>query len=270
LAGTGKTAAYEFYPSRALLEDEFNTIWRAQARWNAHLTEEMRATLHSIIFHQRPLKPVLVGKCWLEPSENRAARALPITQRFRIAQTISHLRVSQPGMPERRLTQAEREVLLARLYRGESIKIAEIVKKILNAPPETDLHTRESEIKGDATAERLAGKPKPKIPAPIGQAWHDFDLSVQNALVETILQYEAAEDVSSGIAALVILGVTADAAEPAITKTLPDGHAALSAKAMLKILPPPAGRCSIWTSLHREKSGLSRVGSHHCCATSWG
>jgi CRISPR-associated endonuclease Csn1 len=237
LAGTGKTAAYEFYPSRTLLEDEFNTIWKAQSGWNSALTEKMRATLHRIIFYQRPLKPVPVGKCWLETGEERASRALPITQRFRIAQTVSHLRVSEPGMPERRLAQAEREILLAGLYRGQPIKIADIIKKTLKLPPETDLHFRDNEIKGDATALRLAGAPKAKTPAPIGPAWHEFELATQSKIVETILSYEDAEDLSSGIAALAALGLTRDQAERAILQSLPDGHVSLSAKAMLKILP---------------------------------
>jgi CRISPR-associated endonuclease Csn1 len=237
LAGTGKTAAYEFYPSRVLLEDEFNTIWRAQSAWNSGLTEEMRARLHRIIFHQRPLKPVPVGRCWLETGEDRAPRALPVTQRFRIAQTVSHLRVSQPGMPERPLTQAERVGLLDRLYRGETIKVVDIVRKMLRAPPETDLHIRDTEIKGDATAERLAGKPKARSPSPIGPAWHGFDLPAQTTIVETVLAHEDAEDDAPGIAALAALGLTADQVKRTIAQVLPDGHAALSAKAMLKILP---------------------------------
>ncbi len=237
LAGSGKTAAYDFYPSRAMLEQEFETIWTAQSGWNPGLTAEMHGRLHRIIFHQRPLKPVPVGKCWLEPREDRAARALPITQRFRIAQTVSHLRINEPGMPERLLTQEERGAILAGLYRGEPIKIAAIIKKILKLPADTDLHTRETELKGDATALRLAGAPKAKTPAPIGAAWHELDLATQDAIVETISAYEAAEDVSAGIAALSALGLTQAQAERAIMQSLPDGHASLSAKAMRKILP---------------------------------
>jgi CRISPR-associated endonuclease Csn1 len=237
LAGSGKTAAYDFYPSRAMLEQEFETIWQAQSGWNSGLMEEMRVRLHRIIFHQRPLKPVPVGKCWLEPTEDRAARALPVTQRFRIAQTVSHLRVSQPGMPDRLLTQDERGAILAGLYRGEPVKIANIIKKILQLPSDTDLHTRETELKGDATALRLAGAPKAKTPAPIGAAWHEFDLTSQDKIAETILDYEDSEDVSAGIAALAALGLTQAQAERAIMQSLPDGHGSLSARAMRKILP---------------------------------
>lgn len=237
LAGTGKTATYPFYPSRALLEAEFDTIWRVQSEWNPALTGEMRAKLRHIIFHQRPLKPVEVGKCWLEPGETRSSRALPITQRFRIAQTVAHLQVREPGMPDRTLTDVERKLLLSELYRGQDLKIAHIIKKTLKLSSETDLNFRDAEIKGDATALRLAGLPKAKMQPAIGQIWHDFELSSQNAIVETILRFEDAEDFSPGVSALQLLGLSADQAGRAVNQTLPDGHASLSAKAMLKILP---------------------------------
>jgi CRISPR-associated endonuclease Csn1 len=237
LAGTGVTAAYDFYPSRAMLDKEFNTIWQAQSGWNPSLTEDMRTELHRIIFHQRPLRPVPVGKCWLEPEQPRAPKAWPLTQRFRIAQSVSHLRISQPGIPERRLTDLERRQILDILFRGEPLKIATIIKKILHLPSETDLHTRETELKGDATAERLAGKPKAKNLPPIGPAWHDLDLATQNRIAETILLHEADDDPAAGIKGLTALGLTSGQAASAIMASLPDGHAALSATAMAKILP---------------------------------
>ena len=124
LAGSGKTAAYPFYPTRAMIEAEFDTIWTAQAGWNPSLTAAMRDELRRIIFHQRPLKPVQVGKCWLEPEEDRAPRALPTAQRARIAQTLSHLRLAVPGLPETPLTAQQHAVLTALLYQGKDLPLA--------------------------------------------------------------------------------------------------------------------------------------------------
>lgn len=232
LSGSGMTAVYPFYPSRALLEAEFDTIWQAQSAWNPSLTHEMRKTLRHIIFHQRPLQPVKPGKCWLEPDDPRAPRALPLAQRFRIAQTLAHLLVTEPDMPGRPLTDEERTVLLAQLYRGRDLGFGQI-RKLLKFSSGTDFNFRDDKIAGDATAARLGGSAKSKT-ACIGLAWHEFDLDSQNAIIAVILE---SEDDASGVAALIACGLSAEQARQAIGQTLPDGRASLSAKAMARILP---------------------------------
>lgn len=88
LAGSGKAAAYPFYPLREMVEAEFDAIWESQAAWNPALTEATRDTLKRIIFYQRPLRDPPVGRCWLEPGKPRAFRAMPTAQAFRIAQDL--------------------------------------------------------------------------------------------------------------------------------------------------------------------------------------
>ncbi len=66
---SGAKAAYDFYPQRAMLEDEFGQLWRAQAKWHPELTEELRASLFEIVFHQRELVSPPVGKCALDPAK---------------------------------------------------------------------------------------------------------------------------------------------------------------------------------------------------------
>ena len=227
LAGSGKTAAYPFYPLRSMIEAEFDAIWATQARWNTRLTDPIRDALKSIVFHQRPLKPPVVGKCWLEPEEDRARRALPTAQRFRVAQNLSHLRLSQLGMPERPLSSDERAVLTGLLYRGKDLTFDQVRKK-LRLPTETDFNTREEKIVGDATAARLGGK---KI---VGPAWFDLSLAAQDAAVSALLDAEAAD---TAITALEALGIPTEAAARAADAALPVGHAALSAKAQSRILP---------------------------------
>lgn len=235
LAGTGKNAAYAFYPTRALLEDEFDQIWRAQSGWNAALTDDQRAALRRIMFHQRPLRPVLPGKCWLEPDEDRADKALPTTQRFRIAQTIAHLRVDQAGFAPRDLTADERQLLLNLLYQGEDLTQSKI-KKLLGLSAIAELNMRDEKILGATTAARLAGAAKPKKPPPIGPAWHEFDLETQDAITQIILDFEELEAPPEGIAALTAYGLSEMQADDALRQTLPDGHGSLSVKAMRRII----------------------------------
>lgn len=97
LSGTGAKAEYPFYPTRDLVRAEFDAIWAAQSAWNPALTDEVREAVGGVLFHQRPLKPPAVGRCWLEPAEFRAPKALPSTQAFRIAQDLSHLFIRRAG-----------------------------------------------------------------------------------------------------------------------------------------------------------------------------
>jgi len=227
LAGSGKTAAYPFYPTRAMVLHEFETIWAAQQGWNPDLSETMRDRLRAIIFFQRELKSPPVGKCWLEPTEPRAARALPTAQRARIAQTLVHLRLAPPGVPERPLTDKERATLSSLLYRGTDIAF-DRVRRLLGLATDTDFNTREEKLVGCDTAHRLGGK---KL---AGAEWHALDLAAQDAAVLAILEAENDEQATE---ALRGAGLSAEAAVRAAKASLADGHAALSAVALGKILP---------------------------------
>jgi CRISPR-associated endonuclease Csn1 len=229
LAGSGKTKEYPFYPTREMVAAEFDTIWVAQAGWNPTLTDAMCDALRSVIFHQRPLKSVQVGKCWLEPGEYRAPRALPTAQRYRIAQALSHLRLGQPGMPERLLTGKERSVLTALLYQGKDLTL-DRVRRLLALPAETDFNTREEKLVGCATANRLGNGRK----AAIGETWHALDLTTQDAVVTIILEAETDEQ---AVDALAALGIDRAAAARAAKTLLSDGHMTFSALALRKILP---------------------------------
>ena len=227
LAGRGKLAAYAFYPTRDMLKAEFATIWAAQSAWNPALTDAMREALHGIIFHQRPLKSPPVGKCWLEPDQLRAPRALPTAQRFRLAQTLAHLQLGQPGHPTRPFNAKERELLLGILHRGSDLTFDQIRKK-LGLSAETDFNSREDKIPGCAAAARLGAKKN------LGATWHALPLATQDAAVNIILD---AETDAAAIAALIALGLSPADAACANAINLPDGRAALSARALGKILP---------------------------------
>jgi CRISPR-associated endonuclease Csn1 len=230
LVGAGAKAAYDFYPTRDLIQAEFDTIWRAQAAWNTALTEEMREALRRIIFHQRPLRAVPRGKCWLEPGEDRAYRAMPTTQRFRIAQELANLRLNAPGEPARVLEPHEREVLASALRKGKDLSFDRI-RSILKLPADTDFNLQSAKrdgLKGDETAHRLGGKKA------LGDAWHTLPLDVQDRAVEALLD---ADDDAALIARFAGLGLDEAAARTASAVTLPDGTASLSEKAMRAILP---------------------------------
>lgn len=230
LVGAGAKAAYDFYPTRDLIKAEFDTIWTAQAGWNPALTDGMRDTLKRIIFHQRPLRAVPRGKCWLEPGEDRAYRALPTTQRFRIAQELANLRLNAPGEPARGLEPHEREVLASALRKGKDLSFDRI-RSILKLPADTDFNLQSAKrdgLKGDETAHRLGGKKA------LGDTWHKLPLAAQDEAVEALLE---AESEAALIARFAAIGLDETAARTANDVALPDGTASLSVKAMRSILP---------------------------------
>jgi CRISPR-associated endonuclease Csn1 len=229
LAGSGKAAAYPFYPLRAMIEAELDTIWSTQSAWNPLLTPPMGDNLRGIIFHQRDLRPPIVGRCRLESTEPRAARALPTAQRYRIAQDLAHLRLTRPGLPDQPLSSQQRALLANVLYRGRDLTFDQ-VRTLLKISSETDFNSHENKLVGCVTASRLGHGKK----AAIGDAWHGLDLATQDAAVTALLEAETDEQ---AIEALRLLGIDIDAASRAAKTLLGDGHGSLSAKAMGRILP---------------------------------
>ena len=229
LAGSGKLAAYPFYPLREMVEAEFDAVWEAQAK-HLSLSDDARADIRKIIFFQRPLKEPRIGRCWLEPTEQRGYRAMPTAQAYRVAQDLAHLRLQQPGMVERPLTDEERTLLRKLLLQGKSLSF-DLIGKLLKLPPETDFNlatVKKEELVGAETARILGGK---KL---LGVAWYDLPLATQDVAVSVLL---SAENEDEAAAHLEHLDFDRDAAHAAANVALPDGTTSLSLKAMARIYP---------------------------------
>ena len=83
---------YDIYPQRELYEDEFKKIWETQKAYHSNLmTDEAQKEIFDAIFRQRPLKAQEVGKCSYLSKENRAYKAMPSFQRYRIYQEVNNL-----------------------------------------------------------------------------------------------------------------------------------------------------------------------------------
>lgn len=83
------------YPSRKMVESEFNRIWDKQAEFHRVLRDaEIRQKFFNAIFYQRPLKSPapMVGRCPLEPTLPRAPAAQMAAQAFRIEKQLTDLR----------------------------------------------------------------------------------------------------------------------------------------------------------------------------------
>ena len=179
LEGAGVKASYPFYPSRQMIECEFDKIWEKQSEFYPNiLTENARNKIRSTLLYQRPLKPAIPGKCFLEPSENRAPIASPYFQQFRILQTINELRIIDRRGDQRPLTLEERNILLENLSQKKDLNFS-AAKKLLslsNYDRFSIQDERRDKFQGDQIAVLLGNKKY------FGKNWYKLPLENQNEI----------------------------------------------------------------------------------------
>lgn len=200
----GAKNLYDFYPSRDLVADELERIWAAQKAHHPALTDGLLAALRRTILEQRPLKKPLVGRCTLRPEAERVARygleidlaerapkAHPLFQRFRILQEVSQLRVTRPGRTERWLTLPERDVIAAALMqKGGNLMEFDKLRAAAKLPEDCRFNYELAGRKGlqpDQTAVKLSMKKA------FGKAWRSLSRERQIEVVERLLATEEEE-----------------------------------------------------------------------------
>lgn len=134
LHGEGAKAEYDLYPQRDMIAEEFEALWQAQARHHSEiLTKQAREEIADILLFQRPLKPVIPGRCTFNPDDERAPRALPQVQAFRIYQELANLKIRETGLEARPLSQKERDKAADRLLGTKEVKF-DALRKALKLP----------------------------------------------------------------------------------------------------------------------------------------
>ena len=219
--GDGAQTAYDFYPTRAMLEAEFDHIWRMQAAHHAGLTDEVREAVRDAVFFQRPLKPVKPGRCTFFPNEYRLPKWHPLAQEFLILQQLNMLRlVDESG--ERQLDPTARDLLKKHLMSGEKLTWAGL-RRSLRVGSEVDINLETGGLKGlahNAVVARLAGTAKK--PGPLASTWNawneDQRMRLLRILDEAATPEEAVERLMSDCE------LDFEAASRVEKITLPDGH----------------------------------------------
>lgn len=242
--------SYEFYPTRAMIEDEFDALWAAQSAHHPAMTDDAQAELRDVVFFQRPLRPVDPGPCTLddEPDlakrDRRAPLALPIQQDFRILQELANLelfRKDNPGV-RKRLTLAQRDKLYEALKRSEKVTFKRI-HRLLDLEDRWDFNLRSERrdhLKGDLVSVRLARE------GAFGPRWFDGVREQEGDQIVQKLLDEESEDEAIRVG-VEFWGLTPDAAERVANIPLPDGYGRLGLKALKKIVPILKG--------HADKNG---------------
>lgn len=235
---TGAKAEYDFYPTRQLLLDEFDAIWKRQAPHHPAMTEEARAEIHHEIFFQRPLKQPPVGKCSLDPAKDkddtegfRCPWAHPLAQRFRIWQEVRNLAVTETGRKSRSLTKEEGDRIGLALLQNNKLSFDK-VRSLLKLPAEARFNLeseKRKELAGDETAAKLGHK------SLFGKTWRGLAVERQMEIVNRLLDDTDEEALVAWL--IADAGLDGETARRAASAFLPDSHCRLGLRAVRKILP---------------------------------
>ena len=228
---TAKDKAYDLYIDRSMVAEEFDGLWAAQAGFDpAHYTDLKRDELRDILLHQRPLRPVRPGRCTLIPNEERAALALPSTQRFRIYQELNNLRLLSPQLQEQPLTLEQRDTLATLLEQGDVTFTKMLAALKLKGSTKFNLQdVKRDRLKGNATTKALASADC------FGERWSTLRPELQDEIVVRLLD-------EASLSALVIwlvegVGLDEAAAERIANVGLAEGYGNLSREALARVLP---------------------------------
>lgn len=238
---TGTKASYDFYPTRDMLENEFGSIWDTQAKHHpSQMTPVARDVIHEIIFFQRPLKPAVIGKCTLDPSNTTMAKDPegyrapwwhPLAQRFRIMQEVRNLEIRETGKVGRKLSKDEGDLVIKALIQKNDLTFDKM-RSLLKLPAEAKFNLeseRRNRLDGDETAARLANKKA------FGEAWRGLPLERQIEIATKLDETEREEDMIAWLE--TECGLSPAAAAKAANTLLPDGHSRVGLRAIKAMLP---------------------------------
>lgn len=221
----GENQAYDFYPQRSHLEQEFDAIWEAQAHHHPGLlTESARAALHRILFFQRSLKEQEVGPCTfagmngIPDDERRLPKAHPLFQERRLYEEVNQLRIVSPGAAGRELTRDERDRLILKLRDKKKVSFKTLAKELKLA--EGERFNKESETRKDLAGDEVRAEMSDK--KRFGNRWAHFSLEEQLRILDRLQNEENPDTLLDWLRAEY--GLDEASALAVARANLPEGH----------------------------------------------
>lgn len=232
---------YDAYPTRDMLEHEFEVIWRVQAKYAPKLlTEQKRERIRTVIFTQRQLKPQKIGKCTYLPSENRTFQAMPSFQRYRIYQEVNNLEWTTSWGKNRLIDHPEARDAIIDILEHPTNQKGNVpfnkMKKVLkskglaNGDFQFNFETsKRTGFDGNHTSNLMQNE------RCVGPEWHNWSLEKQDQFISVILNDELDDQKVHDIL-MQDYNLSDVAATECTEAPLKDGTASLSGKAVHLIL----------------------------------
>lgn len=230
-------AEYNFYPGREMYEREVSAILDAQRKYHPVLTDTICDQIKDIIFFQRNLKPAVVGKCRFEPNEPRIRKAHPLFQKFRILQDVNHLEVDRMSEGDPELTREDKKEITKSLMqakwkksKGASLSFSQI-RTLIDIPRGNRFNLeseRREKLDGDRTGAFFSEE------SCFGKRWHTFSIEQQEEIINLVFDEQDTHELVNELTNRWDL--SEEQAREIALAPLEDGHAALSRKAIEKIL----------------------------------
>ena len=240
---------YAVYANRKMIRDEFNKLWDSQVRFNEKLKDDnTKKKLSEAIFHQRPLKQPIVGKCFYT-REDRISKASPYFQKFRILKELNNLKwINHKGgsFSINKDNTDFRDDLISKFFlKKKEVKFTEIEKSFKKFFPNREDFSRfnldsynRDKLEGDKTSAIL----RKKI-----SEWDKWNLDQQDEFINLLEgKSDSGKFMKEDEEVLKDLknfneenkfNLNEEQLKECIKKNLPDGHGMYSKKAIQKILP---------------------------------
>jgi CRISPR-associated endonuclease Csn1 len=231
------------HTSRQMYEDEFDLLWEKQSGFKPELwTDDLKEKVHYAIFYQRPLKPQdhLIGRCDLEPEEQRCEKASWYAQQARVLQDLNNLRVLTKTEGEQFLTTDQREQLYNALMTTKQLKIDRVKTKILKL---TDVE----KINFENGRDKLEGNPvEVGLHKIFKKDYEERPEWYRDEVWESLLDLEPEIFVEKAKKEWELAENQIDALYKI---ERPNGYANRSLKALKKILPYLEEGCNLWDAI---------------------
>ena len=229
------------YTTRQMYIDEFETVWELQKQFHIELNETLKSILggrkkdgykeDGVLFHQRPLRSQkhLVGYCSFEPKKTKCPISAIPFELFRIYQWLNTLSYDVNGVKQK-ITDAEREKIVALLMAKEKPKFKEIRKAIGKVDGYFQFNYKNDDlIFGSHTISNLSNN---KF---FGKQWFDFSDEKQEKIWHVLSFFDDRDKLKAY--AIKNWGFDEEKATKISKFNLKEGYSNLSRKAITAILP---------------------------------
>lgn len=213
---------------RKMYQDELALIWQQQSQYFSHLPNDFMETdqgIKQIIFYQRPLKlkKDRIGKCSLEPKNNRAPMARLEVQRFRYLQDVNNLQYFERHTDQwLSISNDDKQKLIEYFEHHPKITITELKKQF-----GFKINLEAKNLKGNITA--------CDIRSVLNEQWDNYSGVSQYALVEDLLSIKKKSALKTRL--IKHWGLDASKAIELCLLEFEPSHSSLSLKAINKLLP---------------------------------